>query len=142
MPQEQYESSVRNLMSTTCLRNMAPDWVNSAVQHISQSLPGEERNIIKKGWDQLYLEPIRKEGFLETVRVSEEVTMQEWQKQQEKLKFKEQTAWMAEHGNIDDFVASWERQEHVPLMPLTPVGAAGTRPVDAPDTRGVGRHGL
>jgi hypothetical protein len=31
-----------------------------------------------------------------------------------------QTAWMAEHGNIDDFVASWERQEHVPLMPLAP----------------------
>jgi hypothetical protein len=27
---------------------------------------------------------------------------------------------MAEHGNIDDFVESWERQEHVPLMPLTP----------------------
>jgi hypothetical protein len=21
---------------------------------------------------------------------------------------------------FDDFVASWERQEHVPLMPLTP----------------------
>jgi hypothetical protein len=27
---------------------------------------------------------------------------------------------MSEHGNIDDFVASWERQEHVPLMTLTP----------------------
>jgi hypothetical protein len=27
---------------------------------------------------------------------------------------------MAEHGNIDDVVASWEREEHVPLMPLTP----------------------
>ena len=99
---------------------MTPVWLNSAVQHISQSLPGEERNIIKKGWDQLYLEPIRKEGFLETVRVSEEVAIQERHTQQEKLKFKEQTAWMTEHGNIDDFVASWERQEHVPLMPLVP----------------------
>ena len=107
-------------MSTTRLRNMAPVWLNSAVQHISQSLPGEERNIIKKGWDQLYLEPIRKEGFLETARASEEVAMQERRKQQDKQKFKEQTVWMAEHGNIDDFVASWERQEHVPLMPLTP----------------------
>jgi hypothetical protein len=48
------------------------------------------------------------------------VTRLEWFKQQEKLKFKEQTAWMTEHGNIDNFVASWERQEHVPLMPLTP----------------------
>ena len=74
----------------------------------------------KKGWDQLYLEPIRKEGFLETARAAQEVTMQERHKQQDKLKFKEQTAWMTEHGNIDDFVASWERQEHVPLMPLTP----------------------
>ena len=64
-------------MSTTCLRNMAPDWINSAVQHISQSIPGEERNIIKKGWDQLYLDPIRKEGFLETARAAHEVTMQE-----------------------------------------------------------------
>ncbi len=97
-------------MSTTRLRNMSPVCLNSAVQHISQSLPGEDRNIIKKGWDQLYLEPIRKEGFLETTRASEEVDMQERRKQQEKQKFKEQTVWMSEHGNIDDFVASWERQ--------------------------------
>ena len=107
-------------MSTARLRNMAPIWLNSAVEHISQSLPGEQRNIIKKGWDQLYLEPIGKEGFLETARAAPEVTMQERRKEQDKLKFKEQTAWMAEHGNIDDFVASWERQEHVPLMPLAP----------------------
>ena len=92
-------------MSTASLRNMAPDWLNSAVQHISQSLPGEERNIIKKGWDQLYLEPIRKEGFLETARSAQEVTRLERLKQQEKMKFKEQTTWMTEHGNIDDFVA-------------------------------------
>ncbi len=89
MPQEQYESSVRNLMSRTCLRNMAPDWLNSEVQHISQSIPDEERNIIKKGWDQLYLEPIRKEGFLETARSAQEVTRLERLKQQEKMKFKE-----------------------------------------------------
>jgi hypothetical protein len=36
------------------------------------------------------------------------------------MKFKEQTTWMAEHGKIDDFIASWQLQEHVPLMPLTP----------------------
>jgi hypothetical protein len=36
------------------------------------------------------------------------------------MKLKEQTIWMAEHGNIDDFVASWQLQEPVPLMPLTP----------------------
>jgi hypothetical protein len=39
---------------------------------------------------------------------------------QEQMKFKEKTEWMEEHGNIDDIVASWERQEHVPLMTLTP----------------------
>ncbi len=27
---------------------------------------------------------------------------------------------MEEHGNIDDFVTSWEWQEHVSLMSLTP----------------------
>ncbi len=61
-------------MITTCLHNMTPVCLNTAVQHISQSLPDEERNIIKKGWDQLYLEPLRKEGFLETTLVSQEVT--------------------------------------------------------------------
>jgi hypothetical protein len=28
------------------------------------------------------------------------------------------TAWMVQHGNIDDFVPSWERPEHVELAPL------------------------
>jgi hypothetical protein len=82
--------------------------------------PGEEWNIIKKGWDQQYLESIRKEGFLETEHDTQEVTGQERLLQQEKVRFKEETVWMSEHGNIDDFVASWERQEHVPLMTLTP----------------------
>jgi hypothetical protein len=61
-----------------------------------------------------------KGGFLETSRTAQEVTRLDRLKQQEKMKFKEQTAWMTEHGNIDDFVASWDRQEQVPLMPLTP----------------------
>ena len=34
------------------------------------------------------------------------------------LIFQEQTEWMAIHGNIDDFVPSWERPEHVVLAPL------------------------
>ena len=62
---EEYEGSVRELMSTKRLRDMAPRWLNSAVNHISQPIPGEERSIIKKGWDQMYLEPIAQEGFLE-----------------------------------------------------------------------------
>ena len=55
-------------MSTKRLRDMAPRWLDSAVKHISQPIPGEERNLIKKGWDQLYLEPIAEEGFLEVAR--------------------------------------------------------------------------
>jgi hypothetical protein len=115
---EEYEGSVRELMSTKRLRDWAPRWLNSAVSHISQPIPGEERNLIKKGWDQLYLEPIAEEGFLEVARAAEVVTMEERRKQQRVLIFQEQTEWMAQHGNIDDFVPSWERPEHVVLAPL------------------------
>ena len=76
MALEEYEESVRELMSTKRLRDMAPRWLNSAVKHISQPLPGEERNLIKKGWDQLYLEPIAQEGFLETARAAQVVAME------------------------------------------------------------------
>jgi hypothetical protein len=105
-------------MSTQRLRDMAPRWLNSAVKHISQPIPGEERSIIKKGWDQMYLEPISQEGFLEVARDTEVVAMEERRKQQRVLIFQEQTQWMAQHGNIDDFVPSWERPEHVELAPL------------------------
>jgi hypothetical protein len=115
---EEYEGSVRELMSTKRLRDMAPRWLNSAVNHISQPFPGEERNLIKKGWDQLYLDPIAEEGFLEVARAAQVVAMEERRKQQRVLIFQEQTEWMGQHGNIDDFVPSWERPEHVVLAPL------------------------
>jgi hypothetical protein len=115
---EEYEGSVRELMSTQRLRDMTPRWLNIAVKHISQPIPGEERSIIKKGWDQPYLEPIAQEGFLEVARAAQVVAMEERRKQQRVLIFQEQTAWMAQHGNIDDFVPSWERPEHVELAPL------------------------
>jgi hypothetical protein len=44
--------------------------------------------------------------------------MEERRKQQRVLIFQEQTAWMAQHGNIDDFVPSWERPEHLELATL------------------------
>ena len=66
----------------------------------------------------MYLEPITQEGFLEVARDTEVVTMEERRKQQRVLIFQEQTQWMAQHGNIDDFVPSWERPEHVELAPL------------------------
>jgi hypothetical protein len=45
-------------MSTKHLRDMSPRWLNSSVKHISQPIPGEERNIIEKGCHQMYLESI------------------------------------------------------------------------------------
>ena len=47
--------------------DMVPLCLNSAVKHIAKPLQGEERNLIKKGWDQLYLEPMNVDGFLENV---------------------------------------------------------------------------
>jgi hypothetical protein len=44
--------------------------------------------------------------------------MEERRKQQRVLIFEEQTAWMTQHGNIDDFVPSSERSEYVELVPL------------------------
>ena len=39
-----------------------------AIQHISKHMPGEDRNLIKKGWDQLYMVHIEEEGFLTRAR--------------------------------------------------------------------------
>ena len=52
----------------------------------------------------MYLQSIAQEGFLETARTVQVVAMQERRKQQRVLIFEEQTAWMTQHGNIDDFV--------------------------------------
>ena len=38
------------------------------VQHISKEIPGEDRNLIKKVWDQMYRDPICEEGFLSRAR--------------------------------------------------------------------------
>ena len=35
------------------------------MEYISRNIEGEDRNWIKKGWDQVYMDPIKKEGFLE-----------------------------------------------------------------------------
>ena len=56
-------------MSLPRLCDMAPLWLNSAVKYIVKPLVGEERNLIKKCWDQLYLEPMNVDGFLEKAGV-------------------------------------------------------------------------
>jgi hypothetical protein len=68
---------------------MTPVWLNNGVQHISQSLPDEEWNIIKKRVGSTVSGAHPKGGFLETVRAAQEVTRLEKLKQQENLKFKE-----------------------------------------------------
>jgi hypothetical protein len=46
------------VMSVVILCNKAPEWLWLAVEHISKKIPDEDRNLIKKGWDQLYREPM------------------------------------------------------------------------------------
>ena len=105
-------------MSLPRLRDMAPVWLNSAVKHIAAPLHGEERNLIKKGWDQLYAEPMKAQGFLEKARAAHVVAMDEQRKRLDILKFEEQTLWMAQHGDLEVFVPSWEREQGVVLTPL------------------------
>ena len=74
---------------------MVPLCLNSAVKHIAKPFQGEERNLIKKGWDQLYLKPMNVDGFLDKARAAHLAGMEEQSKLRETLKFEEQTLWMA-----------------------------------------------
>jgi hypothetical protein len=62
-PQHDFRTRMRDLMSMQMLRNMAPKWLASACESLSEPIPGEGRNILKKGWDQIYLEPISAPGM-------------------------------------------------------------------------------
>jgi len=55
---------VSKLMSVVILRNKVPEWLWLAVEHISKKIPHEDRNLIKKGWDEVYRDPMGEEGFL------------------------------------------------------------------------------
>ena len=59
------------------------------------------------------------QGFLEKARHAHVVSMTEQSKRLDKLKFEEQTVWMAQHGNLDAFVPSWEREQGVVLTTLS-----------------------
>ncbi len=65
---EDYQSRVSKLMSVVILRNKAPEWLWLAVQYISKKIPDEDRNLIKKGWDEIYRDPMGAEGFLSRVQ--------------------------------------------------------------------------
>jgi hypothetical protein len=40
-------------MSVVILPKKDPEWLWLTVEHISKKIPDEDRNLIKKGWDQL-----------------------------------------------------------------------------------------
>ena len=55
-------------------------WLDEEVKYISKPIEGEGRNLIKKGWDQLYMDPINKEGFLEQVKEVQKVSAEKREK--------------------------------------------------------------
>ena len=68
-----YRDSTRELMSMPKLRNLAPSWLQTALKRIDTPLTGgsdltewrpEGRTLIRKGWDQFYLDRIFVEGTL------------------------------------------------------------------------------
>ncbi len=62
LPTEDYKLQMRALMSMTRLRNLGPVWLLEACNQLLLPIEGEGRNIFRKGWDQLYLDPINEPG--------------------------------------------------------------------------------
>ena len=98
-----YRARMSNLMSIGRLHNMAPIWLDEAVKYISKPIEGEGRNLIKKGWDQLYMEPIMEEGFLEEAKKAQKEAANQRQRDEQKARFEAMKLWEAEHGSIDNF---------------------------------------
>ncbi len=67
---EDYQIRVSKVMSVGIFHHKTPKWLWSTVQNISKHIPGEDHNLIKKDWDQLYMDRIREEGFLVRTRES------------------------------------------------------------------------
>ena len=73
LTEAEYIAKVGALMKMEVLRNMAPAWLWSACESILKPLPGENRNLILKGWQQLYLDKARDPAFLmEAIKAREE----------------------------------------------------------------------
>jgi hypothetical protein len=53
-----------DFVTVVIFRNKAPEWLWLGVQYISKKIPDEDRNLIKKGWDEIYRGPMGAEGFL------------------------------------------------------------------------------
>ena len=98
-----YAGRMSGLMSIGRLRNMAPVWLNESVKHISKIIDGEDRNLIKKGWDQLYMDPIKKEGFLEQAKQAHKVAQAQRQKDKQQALFESMKALEAKNDSLDGF---------------------------------------
>ena len=94
------------LMSIGRLRNMAPHWLDEAVKYISKPIEGEGRNLLKKGWDQLYMDPITKEGFLEEAKKAQKDATEKREKDKQVSLFQAMKDWEAQHCNISQFDVS------------------------------------
>jgi hypothetical protein len=99
-------------MSVDILRNKDPEWVWSAVQHISKQIPDDDRNLIKKGWDQMYMDRIREEGFLSRAREARA----DWQESQKKAKEKARVEalkdYLLVHDSLEGFDMDKDYTEH------------------------------
>ena len=73
------------------------------MKHISKDIDGEDRNLIKKGWDQLYMDPIKKEGFLEQAKQDHKVVQEQRQKDKQQALFDAMKALEAKNGSLDGF---------------------------------------
>ena len=73
------------------------------MKHISKNIHGEDRNLIKKGWDELYLVPIQKEGFLEQTKQTHKVAQEQRQKDKQQALFDAMKAWESKSGSLDGF---------------------------------------
>ena len=85
----------------------------SAVQHISKQIPDDDRNLIKKGWDQLYMDRIREEGFLSRAREARA----DWQESQKKAKEKARVEALKSREN-DKNEYRLSRDSCIPLIPV------------------------
>ena len=101
-----YIARLSALMSIGRLRNMAPYWLDEAVKHISKPIEGEGRNLLKKGWDELYMDPIKKEGFLEEAKKAQKDAAEKREKDKQVSLFEAMKDWEAKHGDISQFDAS------------------------------------
>ena len=59
--------------------------------------------MIKKGWDQLYMDPIKKEGFLEQAKQDHKVAQTQRQKDKQQALFDAMKALESKNGSLDGF---------------------------------------